>query len=359
MGILVAARPLFLRSRRRLCRRHRRLFPRWPIPRCARRARRRRSALRPWRAMPRPSPPAGWESPVTPRPPPRVRWAGRASGAPAWPAARPCGGLSDGARSRASPPHRRRLAVLKRQRQSWEPGWRDLSRFIKPAARPVLQFAQPGRPWRPGQRLDPRSHGAVRAAHAGGGPDVGRYLAGRPWFRLTIPDRRVASLARRSMCGSTSAPSACAWCSTQATSIRRCADLRGAGPVRHRLRDRRIRPRGRDPPLPLSTGEYWLASTGAAGRHAGAGASCTRTARSRSAGPITASRDTEKARGDDADSEIAILHMIEPNTGFEKGRLDWAGKNSARSTGARAPDRRAARRKASSSIAAATPSSRR
>ncbi len=64
---------------------------------------------------------------------------------------------------------------------------------------------------------------------------------------------------------------------------------------------------------------------------------------------------SERARGDDADTEIALLHLIEPNTGYEDGRLDAAGKKFRSVTGAKAETRR----KASSFIAAGIRSSRR
>jgi hypothetical protein len=88
-----------------------------------------------------------------------------------------------------------RLGVLKRQRQSWEPGWRELSRFVNPRRGQFFSSPNQGGRGAPanGAILDPTALFALRTLVAG--LMAGVTSPARPWFRLSIPDRRVGSLA--------------------------------------------------------------------------------------------------------------------------------------------------------------------
>jgi hypothetical protein len=220
-----------------------------------------------------------------------------------------------------------RLAVLKRQRHSWEPGWRDLSRFINP--RRGQFFTQPNQGGRGAQAngsiLDPTALFALRTLVAG--LMSGVTSPARPWFRLTIADRRVASLAPVKV-----------WldeCAERMRMVFNAGNLYSALPLIYEELGQfgtgcAIVEFDREDVIrlyTLSTGEYWLGLDwrGRVDTLARRFMYSYRQIEERWPGHGIA-EITEKARGDDADSEIAILHLIEPNTGFQKGRLDWAGK---------------------------------
>ena len=87
-----------------------------------------------------------------------------------------------------------RLGVLKRQRHSWEQDWRDLSRLVNPRRGQFFSSPNQGRGAQVnGAILDPTAMFALRTLVAG--LMSGVTSPARPWFRLSIPDRRVASLA--------------------------------------------------------------------------------------------------------------------------------------------------------------------
>ena len=220
-----------------------------------------------------------------------------------------------------------RLAVLKRQRQSWEPGWRDLSRFINP--RRGQFFTSPNQGGRGAQAngaiLDPTALFALRTLVAG--LMSGVTSPARPWFRLSIPDRRVASLAPVKV-----------WldeCAERMRMVFNAGNLYSALPLIYEELGQfgtgcAIVEFDREDVIrlyTLSTGEYWLGLDwrGRVDTLARRFMYSYRQIEERWPDHGIA-EIADKARGDEADSEIAILHLIEPNTGFEKGRLDWAGK---------------------------------
>lgn len=73
-----------------------------------------------------------------------------------------------------------RVQVLKRQRTSWEPGWRDLSRYVNPGRGQFFTQPNQGDRGTQNKRRDPRPHGSVRARNLGGRADVGCDLASSP-----------------------------------------------------------------------------------------------------------------------------------------------------------------------------------
>lgn len=220
-----------------------------------------------------------------------------------------------------------RIAVLKRQRSSWEPGWRDLSRFVNP--RRGRFFSSPnsnqGGTQKNGAILDPTALFALRTLVAG--LMSGVTSPARPWFRLTVPDKQVAQLAPVK-----------AWFDDTAERMRmvfNAGNLYSALPLIYEElgqfgtgcallefdREDVIRL------YTLTTGEYWL-GLDYRGRVDTLARRFMYTYRqieqrwpNHGIAEITA-----KAKGPEADTEIAIMHMIEPNPKVEKGRLDWAGK---------------------------------
>lgn len=221
-----------------------------------------------------------------------------------------------------------RLEVLKRQRSSWEPGWRNLSRFIKP--RRGQFWTQPNQGDRGRDKNQALLDTYARKAHQTlvAGLMSGITSPARPWFRLSIPDRDVAA----------SAPVK-AWLDAVADRMRvvfNASNLYSALPVMYGElgqfgvgcgilefdREDVIRV------YPLSVGEYWLGLD-----HRGRVNTLFRrfmfTYRQiEERWPNHGIKEiTDKAKSDnEADTEIAILHAIEPNPKVEKGRLDWAGK---------------------------------
>lgn len=87
-----------------------------------------------------------------------------------------------------------RSQVLQRQRQSWEPEARELSRFVNPHRGQFFKQPNQSRGQQTNQSvLDPTAMFALRTLVAG-------FMGGltspaRPWFRLTVPDKDVASQA--------------------------------------------------------------------------------------------------------------------------------------------------------------------
>ena len=220
-----------------------------------------------------------------------------------------------------------RLNLLKRQRQSWEPGWRELSRFVNPHRGQF--FSSPNQGGRGAQAnaaiLDPTALFALRTLVAG--LMSGVTSPARPWFRLSIPDRRVASLAPVKV-----------WldeCSERMRMVFNAGNLYSALPLIYEELGQfgtgcAIVEFDREDVIrlyTLSTGEYWLGLDwrGRVDTMARRFMYSYRQIEARwpDHGIVEVS---ERARGTEADTEIALLHMIEPNTGYEKGRLDAAGK---------------------------------
>ena len=220
-----------------------------------------------------------------------------------------------------------RLGVLKRQRQSWEPDWRDLSRLVNP--RRGQFFSSPNQGGRGvqanGAILDPTARFALRTLVAG--MMSGVTSPARPWFRLSIPDRRVASLAPVKV-----------WldeCAERMRMVFNAGNLYSALPVMYEElaqfgtgcaivefdREDVIRL------YPLSVGEYWLGINwrGRVDTLAREFQYSYRQIAER--WPDHGDAEiTDKLKTAEADSEITICHMIEPNPELDKDRLDYAGK---------------------------------
>jgi len=220
-----------------------------------------------------------------------------------------------------------RLNLLKRQRQSWEPGWRELSRFVNPHRGQF--FSSPNQGGRGAQAnaaiLDPTALFALRTLVAG--LMSGVTSPARPWFRLSVPDRRVASLAPVKV-----------WldeCSERMRMVFNAGNLYSALPLIYEELGQfgtgcAIVEFDREDVIrlyTLSTGEYWLGLDwrGRVDTMARRFMYSYRQIEARWPDHGIA-EISERARGTEADTEIALLHMIEPNTGYEKGRLDAAGK---------------------------------
>lgn len=221
-----------------------------------------------------------------------------------------------------------RFKVLKRQRQSWEPGWRDLSRFIDPKRGQF--FTQPNQGNRGQQNngvvLDPTALHAKRTLVAG--LMSGVTSPARPWFRLTIPDRQVAQLAHVK-----------AWFDDAAERMRmvfNAGNLYSALPIVYDELGQfgvgcAILEFDREDVIRLytqSAGEYWLGIDwrGRVNTFARRFMYSYRQIEERWPNHGIAEISQKAKSDDEADTEIALMHLIEPNTAIEKGRLDWAGK---------------------------------
>ncbi len=221
-----------------------------------------------------------------------------------------------------------RVKVLQRQRQSWEPAWRDLSRFIDPKRGQF--FTQPNSGDRGRQNngsiLDPTALHAKRALVAG--LMSGVTSPARPWFRLTVPDRRVAQLANVK-----------AWFDDAAERMRMvfaAGNLYSALPIVYDELGQfgvgcAILEFDREDVIRLytqSTGEYWLGIDGRGRVNTFARRFMKSYRQIEELWPNHGVEEiSEKAKSDtEADTEIVLFHLIEPNTAYEKGRLDSAGK---------------------------------
>tara|TARA_R110000868_G_scaffold411706_1_gene707769 strand:- start:9628 stop:11298 length:1671 start_codon:yes stop_codon:yes gene_type:complete len=221
-----------------------------------------------------------------------------------------------------------RLEVLKRQRNSWEPGWRELSRFIKP--RRGQFWKQPNQGDRGRDKNQALIDAYARKAHQTlvAGLMSGITSPARPWFRLTIPDRNLAQQAPVK-----------AWlddCSERMRMVFNSGNLYSALPVMYGElgqfgigcgilefdREDVIRV------YPLSVGEYWLAldDRGRVNSLFRRFMYSYRQIEQRWPNHGIA-EVTRKAKSDnEADQEVAVMHAIEPNPKVEKGQLGWAGK---------------------------------
>lgn len=220
-----------------------------------------------------------------------------------------------------------RINVLKRQRSSWEPGWRDLSRYVNP--RRGRFFSSPnstqGGTQKNGAILDPTALFSLRTLVAG--LMSGVTSPARPWFRLTVPDKQVAQLAPVKV-----------WfddCAERMRMVFSAGNLYSALPLIYEElgqfgtgcallefdREDVIRL------YTLTTGEYYLGLDwrGRVDTLARRFMYTYRQVDQRWPDHGIA-EISEKAKGAEADNEIAIMHMIEPNPKVEKGRLDYAGK---------------------------------
>lgn len=220
-----------------------------------------------------------------------------------------------------------RRGVLERQRQSWEPEWRDLSRFVNPHRGQF--FRQPNQGDRGRQTnqsvLDPTAMFALRTMVAG-------FMGGltspaRPWFRLTVPDKAVAQVA-----------DVRTWLDDCADRMRMVFNAGNTYQVLPILYEElgqfgsgaAIVEFDREDVVRLyqtSAGEYWL------GIDARGKVDTFYRTFNYSHRQIV-QRWGKEARPDswakrntaDYDTEIRICHMLEPNRDYDSERLDSAGK---------------------------------
>lgn len=220
-----------------------------------------------------------------------------------------------------------RKAVLERQRQSWEPTWRDLARHVSSRRG---QFSRPpggsdrGRQTN-GAILDPHALFALRVFSAG--LMSGLTSPARPWFRLTMPERRIAELQEVK-----------AWfddCADRMRMVFNAGNLYSALPVIYEELGQfgvgcAIVEFDREDVIrlyTLSAGEYCLGID-----HRGRVDTLSREFSysyrqinqrwpDHGIAEIAAKQGTSEE-----DNEITVCHVIEPNAELQHGRLDWSGK---------------------------------
>lgn len=220
-----------------------------------------------------------------------------------------------------------RKAVLEQRRRSWEVGWRELSRFID--AKRGQFFVSPNQGNRGQQNngaiLDPTALFAKRTLVAG--LMSGVTSPARPWFRLTIPDRQIAALGPVK-----------AWfddCAERMRMVFNAGNLYSALPIIYDELGQfgvgcAILEFDREDVIrlyPLSVGEYWLGIDwrGRIDTLVREFQYSYRQIDER--WPDHGDAEvTAKIKTAEADNEITICHMIEPNPELDKGRLDYAGK---------------------------------
>ena len=220
-----------------------------------------------------------------------------------------------------------RKAVLEQRRRSWEVGWRELSRFID--AKRGQFWVTPNSDNRGQQNngaiLDPTALFAKRTLVAG--LMSGVTSPARPWFRLTIPDRSIAALGPVK-----------AWfddCAMRMRMVFNAGNLYSALPIIYDELGQfgvgcAILEFDREDVIrlyPLSVGEYWLGINwrGRVDTIAREFQYSYRQIDQR--WPDHGDKEiTAKLKTDEADSEITVCHMIEPNPDLDKDRLDYAGK---------------------------------
>lgn len=220
-----------------------------------------------------------------------------------------------------------RKAVLEQRRRSWEPTWRELSRFID--AKRGQFFVSPNQGNRGQQNngaiLDPTALFAKRTLVAG--LMSGVTSPARPWFRLTIPDRQIAALGPVK-----------AWfddCAERMRMVFNAGNLYSALPIIYDELGQfgvgcAILEFDREDVIrlyPLSVGEYWLGIDwrGRIDTLVREFQYSYRQIDER--WPDHGDAEvTAKIKTAEADNEITICHMIEPNPELDKGRLDYAGK---------------------------------
>lgn len=220
-----------------------------------------------------------------------------------------------------------RAKVLKNQRYSWEPEWRDLARFVNPHRGQFLK--QPNQ--RDGGKqanqsvLDPTAMFALRTMVAG-------FMGGltspaRPWHRLTVPDRAVAQLAHVR-----------AWlddCADRQRMVFNAGNVYQVLPILYEELGQfgcgaAIMESDREDVMRLyqmTAGQYWLGINwrGSVDTLYREFMYSHRQVVDRW-GDDARLESTRKRGQQDYDSEIRICHLIEPNVDHDTGRWDWRGK---------------------------------
>lgn len=220
-----------------------------------------------------------------------------------------------------------RFLVLKRQRQSWDTQARDLARFIKP--RRGQFWIQPNQGNRGNAKnqaiLDPWAGRSLNTLASGLMSNL--TSPARPWFRLTVPDKTVADLAPVKE-----------WfdhCAERMRTVFSSGNLYSALPQMYEQLgqfgtacvfmefDREDVVRF----YPMSWGEYWLGvnSRGVVDTMYRRFMYSHRQIVQRW-GKDADEESTRKAKTNEADEEVPVVHAIEPNAEYDPGRWDWAGK---------------------------------
>ena len=88
----------------------------------------------------------------------------------------------------------RRLKAMRAERQSWEPHWRELSDNILPRRGRFLYTPNAGDRGRKLNGKIVNSTGTLAARTLGAGLVSGVTSPARPWFRLTLSDKKLARL---------------------------------------------------------------------------------------------------------------------------------------------------------------------
>lgn len=222
----------------------------------------------------------------------------------------------------------RRRKAMDRGRKSWEPDWRELSRYIYPSRGAF--YTQPNQGNRGSQKtqniLDVTPVKARRTLTAG--LMGGLTSPARAWFRLTVPDRDTAELA-----------TVREWfddCADRMRMVFNGSNVYNILPLIYdeisvfgtgcavMVFDREDVVRL----IQLTIGEYWLA-TDYRGK---VDTLCRRFMKTYSQieaewpknGDATIAAKAKSST--ECDSEIAIIHMIEPNLDYDSTRADFKGK---------------------------------
>jgi len=84
--------------------------------------------------------------------------------------------------------------VLKARRRSWEPTWREITQYLNPTRGQYFQQQNSGQRGTQNNQsvLDPHAQFALQTMVAG--LMGGLTSPARPWFRLTVPDKAIASI---------------------------------------------------------------------------------------------------------------------------------------------------------------------
>lgn len=222
----------------------------------------------------------------------------------------------------------RRRKAMDRGRKSWEPDWRELTRYIHPGRGAF--YIQPNQGNRGTQKnqniLDVTPIKARRTLTAG--LMGGLTSPARPWFRLTVPDHETAELA-----------AVRAWfddCADRMRMVFNSSNLYNVLPLVYdevavfgtacavMVFDREDVIRL----IPMTIGEYWIASN-YRGR---VDTLCRRFMKSyrqiNEEWPKHGDTaiETKAKSSTEGDSEIAIIHLIEPNKDYDASRADAKGK---------------------------------
>lgn len=221
-----------------------------------------------------------------------------------------------------------RTKDLKALRQSFEPGWRDIAKYQLPQRGEF--FRGPNSSDRGRKKdsaiIDATARRAVQILRAG--MMGGLTPRTQPWFRLTVPDRRIAnSGAVKAWLDAVAERMLMVFGQTNLYEVllTMYGELGGFGTACALMQDdfsdvMRF--------YPQTIGTYWLAN-GPRDTNDTFARRFTMPARSviREYGEDNVSKDVLRRKGKEgADSEIAIWHLIEPNGEYQEGSFGAGGK---------------------------------